>query len=323
LPTIITALAISEWIGRRFKCAEFDRNSMKRLNELDYLRSLAILIIIYVHIDEFFDKNYWFMLEPYQQSIGPCALALFFFISGFIINNKYPKVDDLKGFFMSRILRLYPLYLIALVFSSIVYWLFPGGEFYPHHTLTDWGLYLSLMQAVFNPTYKWPAMWFMSALAIYYAAYPMIVLKRDLSYQVGTSIVIFLIFFILNITLNSFDSNIGFYFPSFALGIMFLRIRSVNLYSLIATKITSLAEVLLFCSIMYEMVPRSSNRLISFISNSSYAVYLFHQPMLLMIDRSGVSDSILILSVPILFIICNYIQEYEVKFKKDILNRWL
>jgi len=91
---------------------------------LDALRGIAALFILTRHT-----SSYWGGVSfPHSY----LAVDLFFMLSGFVISHAYDrkltsKTMTLGSFFITRLIRLYPLYLLALFISALVY--FPRKAF--------------------------------------------------------------------------------------------------------------------------------------------------------------------------------------------------
>jgi peptidoglycan/LPS O-acetylase OafA/YrhL len=92
-----------------------------RLPYLDYLRSLAILMVLLSHSVLSYGPNYW--IFPFQT--GGVGVDLFFVLSGWLIGNQLfkelsrNKTIDLKRFWLRRWLRTLPAYYAVLCFSII------------------------------------------------------------------------------------------------------------------------------------------------------------------------------------------------------------
>jgi peptidoglycan/LPS O-acetylase OafA/YrhL len=112
---------------------------MKRIKELDSIRGLAALVIVFYHL--------WF------QNIGilGAAVDLFFVLSGYLITtiilaNAFSE-RFLFSFFMRRGLRIWPIYYLTLLAMVMIYpYLPPGGS------LSDLPYYLTFTQEI--PRYR-------------------------------------------------------------------------------------------------------------------------------------------------------------------------
>jgi peptidoglycan/LPS O-acetylase OafA/YrhL len=87
-----------------------------RLNGLDHLRAIAILLVMIFH----FGRGVPSWLEPIQQ-IGWTGVDLFFVLSGYLIGfqllKEYKNTGDLnfKRFYIKRFFRILPVYVAVLV----------------------------------------------------------------------------------------------------------------------------------------------------------------------------------------------------------------
>lgn len=115
---------------------------MKRIPELDGLRGVAICMVIAHH----------YVFYKYVSFLGPkwgwAGVDLFFVLSGFLITGillKSEKNEEGLGhFYMRRVLRLFPIYYLALA----VYFI---GSALAHNPL-PWNfiaVYVLYLQAIF------------------------------------------------------------------------------------------------------------------------------------------------------------------------------
>jgi len=85
---------------------------------LDALRGIAAILIVTRHT-----SGYWEGVSFYHSYL---AVDLFFMLSGFVVSHAYDKKLISKTmtfwqFFLTRIIRLYPLYLLAAIISALVF----------------------------------------------------------------------------------------------------------------------------------------------------------------------------------------------------------
>jgi peptidoglycan/LPS O-acetylase OafA/YrhL len=59
-----------------------------------------------------------------QMTIGQASVNLFFFISGILITASFLRNKNLQHFLINRFLRIYPAYIVAMIFSAAVIWIF-------------------------------------------------------------------------------------------------------------------------------------------------------------------------------------------------------
>lgn len=90
----------------------------KRLRELDFLRGLAILLVLFRHTD----------LHPFLKNMGWIGVDLFFVLSGYLVSNllfkeyqKFGKIQPIR-FLIRRGFKIYPLYYLTLLLYLIPRW---------------------------------------------------------------------------------------------------------------------------------------------------------------------------------------------------------
>lgn len=85
----------------------------KRYEELDALRGIAALMVVFFHLT--------FERPPYNTilKLGTTGVDLFFMISGFVIFMSLQKISG-KQFVINRVSRLYPTYWASVTFTFIV-----------------------------------------------------------------------------------------------------------------------------------------------------------------------------------------------------------
>jgi peptidoglycan/LPS O-acetylase OafA/YrhL len=110
------------------------------LREIDAMRALAIIMIVFCHLHFFVDLGmYNSSLIAVSSYISWIGLGIFFFISGFGLYNRNKSINNLAGFYKRRFLRIYPLYWFAiLVFAFYEFFL---GSF-PMFTLKSLSPYM-------------------------------------------------------------------------------------------------------------------------------------------------------------------------------------
>jgi peptidoglycan/LPS O-acetylase OafA/YrhL len=91
-----------------------------RLAWLDALRGIAALCVVFDHLSTL-------MLQPVRTFLyqwfngGQYGVFVFFLVSGYIIPASLERKGSVRGFWVSRAFRLYPLYLLAIV-GSVAAW---------------------------------------------------------------------------------------------------------------------------------------------------------------------------------------------------------
>jgi peptidoglycan/LPS O-acetylase OafA/YrhL len=96
-----------------------------RLQELDALRGLAALGVLFCH---FASTCHRLSILPCDFPYGAYGPHLFFMISGFVILMTLARTERAADFVVSRFSRLYPGYWVCIAVTLAVLWLFPNGE---------------------------------------------------------------------------------------------------------------------------------------------------------------------------------------------------
>jgi len=91
-----------------------------RLAWLDALRGFAALCVV-------FDHGSTLLLLPVRSflyqwlDLGQYGVFVFFLVSGYIVPASLERKGSVRGFWISRAFRLYPMFLVALVLSAVAY----------------------------------------------------------------------------------------------------------------------------------------------------------------------------------------------------------
>jgi peptidoglycan/LPS O-acetylase OafA/YrhL len=97
-----------------------------RLGWLDVLRGVAALSVVFNHFG-------YFVPKPVQSAVyqwinpGDYGVFVFFIISGYIVPASLERKGSVRTFWISRLFRLYPLYLLA-VGIAVVLWMLHVGS---------------------------------------------------------------------------------------------------------------------------------------------------------------------------------------------------
>ena len=97
-----------------------------RLAWLDVLRGLAALAVVFNHFGYFLPSG---VKTPVYQWINPgdYGVFVFFLISGYIVPASLERKGSVRTFWVSRLFRLYPLYLLAVAIAVALYMAHVGG----------------------------------------------------------------------------------------------------------------------------------------------------------------------------------------------------
>jgi peptidoglycan/LPS O-acetylase OafA/YrhL len=97
-----------------------------RLAWLDVLRGLAALAVVFNHFGYFVPAA---LKNPVNTWINPgdYGVFVFFLISGYIVPASLERKGSVRTFWVSRLFRLYPLYLLAVSIAVALYLVHVGG----------------------------------------------------------------------------------------------------------------------------------------------------------------------------------------------------
>ena len=90
-----------------------------RLEFLDFLRFVAAFSVLIQHACEKVFPSFAYFCTHYFQ-FGVFGVTLFFLCSGFVIPVSLEKSHSLKKFWINRVFRLYPLYLVSIVSTLLL-----------------------------------------------------------------------------------------------------------------------------------------------------------------------------------------------------------
>src|ERR1700742_2912722 len=97
-----------------------DTNRERRLAWLDALRGFAALCVV-------FDHGSTLLLLPVRSflyqwlNLAQYGVFVFFMVSGYIVPASLERKGSVRGFWISRAFRLYPMFLVVLVLSAVAY----------------------------------------------------------------------------------------------------------------------------------------------------------------------------------------------------------
>ena len=143
---------------------------------LDGLRGLACILVVVYHLFPFFHQYLFF---------GWMAMDIFFVLSGFLITdilmNTLDENNGLKHFYMRRILRVFPLYYLALIVFLVILPRFEGlstsFDYYTANSAWFW-LFLQNWLLIFYPSSTDSALnhlWSMAVEEQFYLLWPLLV----------------------------------------------------------------------------------------------------------------------------------------------------
>ena len=223
-------------------------NPHTRVVELDILRAVAIILILFSHFP------YFLPTVKFSQELNLLAwggVALFLFISGYVLHlnhPSFPQRNSLADFYKKRVLRIFPLYWLALVLTFAI-----GA---PLTRRISFVTVLGL-QGFLSPRFGTDLMtyyWFIGVIVVYYTIYPLITaLASDtltLPAPMDSSvfkfaimlIVPFLILAVAHIALFIIADAVFAYYGIFALGVAVSKYNILGRYGFLTDNRTRLLK---------------------------------------------------------------------------------
>lgn len=206
-----------------------------RIIAFDFLRALAIVMIIPAHLSNFLSTSYGklalYAADPYFANMG---LGLFIFMSGYLLyynNNAIHSFQNVLSFYRKRLLRIFPLYWAAIAVFTFVFFIFApkinSGFVFPNaeHVFSFCNVIVHILglQIFLAPAYASPmlTLYFIGLIIVFYMIYPlMIMLSKNSKQLVFYSSLIFIGFLLISRTFNIIDPRFFMFFPTFVFGIL-------------------------------------------------------------------------------------------------------
>jgi peptidoglycan/LPS O-acetylase OafA/YrhL len=229
----------------------------------DIMKVLSCIIIVYYHLAS---KYYWF--NPYFKcyDLGSLGCSIFIIISGALLYLNYPKIDNFKQFYLKRIIRLYPLYIIMAIIGMLWY-------------MKDLTYIFNYIIPNFNILYNKNidgSLWFIGLVFLLYLIYP-VLLESINKYPVYTFIII---------------TCIGLFFKFIFAKSLILDYTNV--------KINPLSQILEFTIgiyiTKYKLYPKIiSNDISKYLNKFTYPVYLCNFLIIQQINNVLISICLIII----------------------------
>ncbi|MDX9960458.1 MAG: acyltransferase [Aliarcobacter sp.] len=323
---------------------------MKRLEALDSLRGIAALLVVIYH----YSTRYY---QIYSQSnhinftleFGKLGVNMFFVISGFVIFMSLLKVEKPLDFIVTRFIRLYPIFWIAVIFTFLATHVFTlenrSVEF------KDMIVNLTMIPSIFNTPYVdgvyWTLLYELKFYILIFTIYLLGFLNRI------NLLSILALFIIILFRLTNFESFFIFkilnfilifeYLPYFISGIMFFKIYEnihnkftiiILIISFIINLFNSELDTLWFIILLYILFTLLSFHKLNWIANNflvylgtiSYSLYLIHQNIGYIILNYLFSENVhplysfllaILISILISSILTYFIEKPIIKYLRD------
>ena len=102
------------------------QNTLKKLDYIDAVRGIAVLMVLFVHTLTFMDTanlHHFFRIIAEQGRMG---VQLFYMASAFTLFYSLSQRSDNFGFFIRRIFRIAPMFYLATIFYFVLYSIYPN-----------------------------------------------------------------------------------------------------------------------------------------------------------------------------------------------------
>jgi peptidoglycan/LPS O-acetylase OafA/YrhL len=290
------------------------------MDEFNVMRSAAILFILFHHLPDysvnFFNLKFIginYDLTYLRDLYRYFGLGIFVYISGYLLNHNYVDLSGWKNiniFFRNKIMRIIPLYLLALLIYIKLYMKLNLISFFAHVL----GLQIIFSSPLIDPMVT---LWYVGLIMAYYAVFCVIKYGTDIFRSILIITIIPIIALILKITINVVDKRFLEYYLVFIVGIYSVRLLKIIRNKIALTVWTSLLFIFIYFYVVYvypvitgdnkpplfslisaEALVLTNLIMISFawvmhsicmkiskckslffvISFSSYCMYLFHRP---------------------------------------------
>lgn len=131
-----------------------------RIAEFDWLKLLAIFLLIFVHSD------LYFVFPEFIYPIQWFLLSCFFFVSGFLVFDSFQKCGfNIRIFCKSKFLSLYVPFVVAVVFYFVLQTAIGAATADPLRLLSQVSMF-NIFDGL-NSMYNWGSMWFLPYLMVF------------------------------------------------------------------------------------------------------------------------------------------------------------
>jgi peptidoglycan/LPS O-acetylase OafA/YrhL len=166
-----------------------------RLAWLDALRGFAALCVVFDHGSTLLLQSVRDFLYHWLN-LGQYGVFVFFLVSGYIVPASLERKGSVRSFWISRVFRLYPMYVVALIISAVAYktryGTISGAEHAPLASVASWAFMLPNVLAGPNvPNVTWTLSYEMIFYLLLAALFSWRIHTRSGSYALGCAIAAF------------------------------------------------------------------------------------------------------------------------------------
>jgi peptidoglycan/LPS O-acetylase OafA/YrhL len=228
-----------------------------KLMILEFLRGIACIIVFLSHIrvgtQYFKDPKYDFI--QLFTSWGKEAVIIFFILSGIVINLSTKNVNNRKEYLKKRLIRIYPIYFIVIIFVSLIC-LFVKEPISLDVVIGNL-FFLGLMEGYIVPTINLnPAVWSITCEVFFYLIFAIVITgnrKQKICYWFVASLTTI----IIKLFWGLFQNNI-LNFLVYLSNMSFIWLIGYLLYEY-RNQLNTTLHTAMFCIFMIPLVTRIHN----------------------------------------------------------------
>ncbi len=315
-----------------------------RFNTIDLLRFVAVVIVVFGHFTDTFNRIYQIVPENLKLTpvfrYGHISLCILFIISGYVVTMSSIK-KDIKAFIITRFIRLYPIFWVSCIVAFILPYIPYLPSFMAKSSGSGFFANMTMMPFLFDYAFLSPVFWTLIIELIFYIFLGFIIVFK-LWKNVLPVIVIVLLYCIFS---TETGNAIVRFMPFFIAGMLFYFIdvkydTKWKLYTLLAVtlfaslqgmkyladelrpeyignngyhvEIIWILVILSFIGFHYLIIKKPNlpnHPIYQVLGNSSYPMYLFHLYWLPIYwyFRNMIQPQILLLMVTILIFLSSWL----------------
>jgi peptidoglycan/LPS O-acetylase OafA/YrhL len=174
---------------------------MKYIKQLDGIRAIAALMVMFFHFFQNLETNSKFYLGIKKISFfGQTGVSLFFVLSGFLITRILLSTREdknyFKNFYLRRALRIFPLYYLFLIIYYFLIPLISNSQFVPFNQQIYYWIYIQNFATTFNWKSSGPDhFWSLAVEEHFYLFWPLMVyFIQNKKIKIGILLIIVLAF---------------------------------------------------------------------------------------------------------------------------------
>lgn len=291
----------------------------ERIFYLDFVRALAILLVVIAHFNYPFlaNGNYIFAFYPFGVFIGSVGVSLFLIVSGAALHYTSPKNLSLKTFYWKRFKNIYPMFWIAFIIGTMYMFLVNGGHL--HATAPAKNIIFSILgvdglaATMGVSTFYLLGEWFLGFIIIFYLIFPLLhwgVVNKPVPTAVAIAIIYFIMIVIVGPELTFPNAVlVPTRFPELAFGMYLIQYRDKIRYwwaipALITLGISSLKPdfnedvattfvgislfvvLIAIAQVIQKLNAQITMAAFELISKYSYAIFLVHHVIIVRVYQS-------------------------------------